>query len=339
MQLQHYRYEINHFSVSSALPLPCRDYRHFSGSTASISQLEIRFAPGRLREFPSVHWICQRHGRMLRAYDVGGSLLLCGDTFRLHVHGNGEIITLDFKEHPFDQLESLDQAMAAEIVRAYTAALTVNLGLSFCTLLQGNIPLHGTLLDLDGRLIGILAPSGIGKSTLLWALLDQGACFGSDDVFPIHQRAGRIIATPSISLHAKLSRKTLDDRELDWKKYQEAIPGGDEFWIPFAPEERVMEPRPLDALFVLRPTSTSESSTSLLVQRVVDGAAVALLMENTQGLWAASSVLDGTQIFRQYTAVVSSVPIFSLQYSRSRAILPILIAAMRELTRSSTSNT
>ena len=54
--------------------------------------------------------------------------------------------------------------------------------LARATRLAGRPCLHATALSSDGRAIALMGPSGVGKSSLAWALIDQGCALVSDDM-------------------------------------------------------------------------------------------------------------------------------------------------------------
>lgn len=61
--------------------------------------------------------------------------------------------------------------------------------LARATRLAGRPCLHATALALDGRAIALMGPSGVGKSSLAWALIQQGCGLVSDDMVGITQGA------------------------------------------------------------------------------------------------------------------------------------------------------
>jgi hypothetical protein len=63
--------------------------------------------------------------------------------------------------------------------------LTAGIGISFFLALRGNLCLHASAVEADGRAVALCAPSGFGKSTLA-ALAAAGACpLIADDVLRI----------------------------------------------------------------------------------------------------------------------------------------------------------
>jgi len=73
----------------------------------------------------------------------------------------------------------------------------LNFVLSACLTLQGEEPLHATVVELaDGRAIGLLGLSGAGKSTLAAYLISQGAELVTDDMLRLKFAADGVLAYP-----------------------------------------------------------------------------------------------------------------------------------------------
>jgi hypothetical protein len=61
----------------------------------------------------------------------------------------------------------------------------LNFVLSAALTLQGEEPMHSTVVDVGGKAVGFLGPSGAGKSTLAAALLRSGDALVTDDMLRI----------------------------------------------------------------------------------------------------------------------------------------------------------
>jgi hypothetical protein len=313
-------FRINEYQVESELDLPCAVIPPSSAPVPAGDRLVVRRASRPLDEFPRVCWLGRRAGTSLRSYDVGDGVLVClADCLRIHVDARGSRVTLAFD--PEDDWAA-----------GYARACTINLAVCLCTLLRGGLPLHAAGARVGGKSVGLMARSGTGKSTLLWALVDGGDRFAVDDVLPVRVEDGRVMAAPSGGLHAKLSRQALEERGMEAIRYEPMLPDREEFWVPIPPEHRAVDTGPLDALYLLRPGDDPALWGSVRVRRLAAGAALGALMENTQALWAVFPLLDGGQMLRLYDAVIDSVPIYALEYCRRREVLPELVRVIRELT-------
>ena len=306
-------YLIYNLAVHSDLWLPGQDTDDRDSERDRL--LTISHQPQAFKEFAKAHWISKRYAGFLRTYDTGNGVLICAgqnkqDAFNLWFSKAGREAYYDVRGD-------------------YTSVLMTNLGISVSTLLQGDLPLHGAAVKIDGHFIGVLGHSQVGKSTLLWRLLDTGAMFASDDVFTVKARKREIVAYPSTSLHAKLSRQELDARDEDHTLYQEMLPNSSQYWVPIASNKRITEASALTHLFILHPSSSCLDHLRVSVHRLTTGDAVSALMDNTHGLWAVSPLLNSKRMFHVYAMVSQIIPIYVLSYNRSFGILPDLVAAIR----------
>ena len=62
---------------------------------------------------------------------------------------------------------------------------------------------HAAVLELDGRALALVAPSGYGKSTTTWGLLHYGFKYLSDELAPVHLTTMHVNPFP----HALCSRR------------------------------------------------------------------------------------------------------------------------------------
>jgi len=310
------RYFINQFEVWSDLPLPC-DEECVPSKNVTRPRLEISYGGSRCEIVSRARWIAQRPWS--RCYDVGDGVLVSGlQNFQVHVTEEGDKITLFYD--PDDV-----------VGRGLAIACAINLGMAACSLRRGELPLHAASAEIDGRLIGVAAPSGTGKTTLLWNLLDHGALLGADDMTVAKPTQSGAMAQPSVSQHAKLSRVAMNARGLSINVEDETFHGSEEFWVPIGLQKRLLEPRPLAALFVLRPVEYLATTGQIAVQRVIDGQGISLLWDNMQGLWAGVGSQHARQVAFGCAALTQIMPFYVLEYYRCYEILPHLVKLMREL--------
>jgi hypothetical protein len=79
--------------------------------------------------------------------------------------------------------------------RAFEANL-LNFVVSASLTLRGEEALHATVLDMDGRAVGLLGRSGAGKSTLAAYLISRGADLITDDMLRVSFAGDTILAFP-----------------------------------------------------------------------------------------------------------------------------------------------
>jgi hypothetical protein len=121
--------------------------------------------------------------------------------------------------------------------------------LPFAALLQGLEVFHASAVAIDGRVLAISGPSGLGKSTLALELYLGGAGFVADDVLALEERDGTVIAHAGVAM-TKVRRPTAS--------------GLLEVRRPVSP---VREPLPLGAFCLL---SASEDDEFRLTEAAAD---------------------------------------------------------------------
>ncbi len=192
-----------------------------------------------------------------------------------------------------------------------TAALT----------LQGEEPLHATVVRLDGRAVAFLGDSGAGKSTLAAFLLAEGAELITDDMLRIAYDDGQAMAHPGpprLKLFDDDARRLLPAAARDaafnpmsGKLLVEAASSQDDRF-------------PLSALFWL-----DEAPVEAVTVRLVQGAEVLrILLAST--LHRDHRPLERTaRQLRVLERLAKSVPLFALAYPRRHELLPAVADAVR----------
>jgi hypothetical protein len=272
--------------------------------------------------------LATRSGGALRAYDTDRGVLICavGDRVRMMIDHAGESITLDYDE-------------ADELARSVTEACSGNLCHAVAALLRGELPLHCAGVEIGGRQVAVMATSGAGKTTLLWHLLDHGARLVCDDVLVLTRGGqgsgdgvrGPLCGTPTVGMPAKLPEDAIRERGLDWGAARRVLPDEDDWWVPVPDELQAREPLPVSALFVLQPYTDPQPPAAGGAFLLRGGEAIRVLCDNTQGLWAVQSLVDGRRLMGMYDDLLRQAPLFALRYRRQREIIPELARAVREL--------
>lgn len=310
--MQHYF--IQQFRVQSELVLPCDGRCRPAGGSGNPEPLRVEPLRVELQPLPSAaetDCLASYFGGALAWYrQEEGFLLRVRDRFRLHVHERGERVAVDAPaEH---------QAEAATYV--------IGMGLGLCSAIRGYLSLHAAAVELEGRRIALLAPSGTGKSTTLWALLEAGARFANDDAVPVRLENGRAMAIPAVSLYPKVGRELLDRYGLDTAGMPEVGRGRDKWWYPVSPEQRVPHAAPLATVFALQPRP---EAAEIRAERQPAARAVPLLMRNSMAVLGSAPPFETRHVMAQYAAVARAVPFYTLEYPKRFDLLPELIAVIR----------
>jgi hypothetical protein len=146
--------------------------------------------------------------------------------------------------------------------------------------------LHAAVLELDGRALALVAPSGYGKSTTTWGLLHHGFKYLSDELAPLHLTTMRVHPFP----HA-LCLKSVPPDEYPLPK--ETIYTSCTAHVPAAslPGQATMETMPLEAVFFVR---FSSDISEPVLKRIGRAEAAARLFTNALNPLAhAGDGLDG----------------------------------------------
>jgi len=165
--------------------------------------------------------------------------------------------------------------------------------------------LHGAAVALDGRVAILSAPSGTGKSTLTWALLEDGFGYLSDELAPVDMQHLLIHPYP----HAVCLKSP---PPAPYRLPSDTLDVGDRFHVPVESLHGTVhhEPLPLAALIFLQ----RHTSRATPVQSISASTAAAHLMSNAlNGLAHPDAGLDAA------ITLARSVPCYELNSSDLRA--------------------
>ncbi len=170
---------------------------------------------------------------------------------------------------------------------------------------RGIVPLHANAIDLNGRAIGFMGRSGIGKSTLAAAFHDQGWRVLSDDVCAVTRSADGFSAQPGIP-RLRLWRDAIERSGRTVEGHERAFDDVDKYTVGIAAEAG--EAVPLAALYLL----ASPGGDDFAVRRLAGGAAINALMANTYRGAFVPVVGDPRRHFETCVALANKVPVFEL---------------------------
>jgi hypothetical protein len=309
-------YYINGLEVQSEIPLPC-SIHDVNPRNISAKPVVLRYGGIEPDTVNSADFVMQRS--WMRSYDTGDGVLMCNlHGFRLHIGFNGDSLALFFNPK-------------SQHVKGIAITSALNMGLAACLLLRGKIPLHAASAEIDGNLFGFLAPSGTGKTTTLWRLLDQGGRLCSDDLTTVEVNKNEVLATPTMTQHAKLDLEAMERRGMNPYEFQETYSGSDEFWIPIDPQKRLLAPYPLNALFILNPSPYLATTDQIKVSRISGASALPLLWENMHGLSAVFNKISQRHFAEHCLQIAKRVPLYRVEYYKAYTTLPRLVETMRNL--------
>jgi len=156
---------------------------------------------------------------------------------------------------------------------------------------------HAAVLELDGRALALVAPSGYGKSTTTWGLLHHGFKYLSDELAPVHLTTMRVHPFPhALCLKAVPSEEYPLPKETIYTTYTAHVP------IACPPGETTRQTIPLEAIFfvrfigeisepVLKPIGKAEAAARLFTN------ALNPLAHTGDGLDGAIEIVSKTRCF------------------------------------------
>lgn len=194
--------------------------------------------------------------------------------------------------------------------------------------LEGLLALHASAVELGDGVVGFMAPSHYGKSTLSMQLFQAGARFVTDDTLPV--RPGYPpLAHPGVQSLRVRSGDPNASRLLGRDPVGE--PGRDgKISLPPLPRHRTLhEPRPLAALYLLSPMKPGTVEEPVRRVRLDSVPAAIFLVGQAKigemlGSRAAPELLEAT------SAVASAVPIYRLELERDLDQLPAVVERIFE---------
>jgi hypothetical protein len=217
---------------------------------------------------------------------------------------------------------------ANEANRADAAAVVSGPVLGFALQLQGETCLHGSAVVVDGTAVGLLAPSGYGKSTLAAALLARGAALLTDDVLALVLSGEQPEVRPSypaVKLWPDALERVLDGAE--WEGLPRHASWLDKRVAPAVDLGAVWEDQcPLSALYVLVPVAPDCNvatrqlqGTDALVALLSNGYVAQLLTQERELL------AQQLEVFRR---VAETTPIYAVACPRDAARLGEVVDAI-----------
>jgi hypothetical protein len=198
--------------------------------------------------------------------------------------------------------------------RAFEANL-LNFIVSASLTLQGEETLHATVLETDGRAVGLLGQSGAGKSTLAAYLISHGADLITDDMLRVAFAGNAMLAYPGpyrLKLLDEPGTRFLPDAVADG--HFNALSGK----IMVRPRKEVRPPRqpsPLAALFHIG--SPDDDTVTEISSSRLNGLELArtLLSSAMDTRYARTSRME--RQIRFAARVADLLPVYALRYPRT----------------------
>lgn len=300
---------IHRFNVDCPLSLPADPHSRTSTIDPQRDRLIVSLRnsnelPSQLLKFQAKEF-----------YDLGDSVLLWINGFGMQLDWAGQTIGIYLPT----EMDYWPRAIKT----------VLNVGLSAATYLRGELPFHAGAVSLNGQFFGILAPSGTGKSTLLWSLVQAGALFGNDDLLTVSSPAQcgkhEILAMPSISLYPKLCAPSLEHCG-DKSIAIETFPHSNEYWMHISQSQRLLEAEPLRCFYILEP---SEDTTEITVQKWHEGESAFFLRHHLHGASFGRAFIKAEILEKRLLDIAANIPIYVLRYPKRYDQIPAVIETIQ----------
>jgi hypothetical protein len=313
------RYCVYGLVVESDLPLSSVDRAADAGIDPG-AEATIRIVRGAPDDFRAV----PQDGASEPDERIRHSVLADG---AIHVKIEGvfeTIVSPDGRRAVFQPLGAVDE-------RSLEANL-LNFVVGVALTLQGEEPLHATVVDLGGHAVGLLGASGAGKSTLAACFIGQGAELLTDDMLRLTFVDGKALAYPGpyrLKLFDEPALRLLPDA-----RKRGAFNGisGKYMVQPRETIESPRLPRPLSALFWLGNPQTAPAPNGVTLKKL-GGAELA---RNLIASGINSRYHQPDRLVRQFRfaeRIAHSLPVYGLGYPREFEIMPQVLEEIRQAAR------
>jgi len=204
--------------------------------------------------------------------------------------------------------------------------------LGFMLRLQGTLCLHASVIEIGDHCIGLVAPSGGGKSTTAAALALKGFSILSDDILVLDTRLGCPFAQPGYQ-GIRLTSDTVKKLFTDNKATPHLKPHGDKSLLdlPRSGYQHTSEANPLVAIYT---RGSDTNSPDAMIRRVPGAGALKTLLHYTypSRYYHLPAALRANEL-SQLSLLIQQVPLYEIHYQRSMETLPDLCDAIAENTR------
>lgn len=170
------------------------------------------------------------------------------------------------------------------------------------------LPLHGSVIAIDGKAYAFVGDSGAGKSTLASAFLTKGYQLLTDDVIPVKfTNEGHPIIIPSYP-HQKLWQQSLDQFGMESDQFRPLFGRETKFAVPVTSHFST-EPLPLGGIFELVKTTDDEID----IQQIKGLDRLRILFDHTYRNFLISPAGLMDWHFATSTQIINKIDLFQLR--------------------------
>lgn len=188
---------------------------------------------------------------------------------------------------------------------------------------RGDLVLHGSAIDWNGRAVVFLGRSGVGKSTLAAAFRARGHAVLTDDLCVLRPDSdGRMVAHPGFP-QTKLWLDSLEKLDISPDGLRRIRHKLEKRAVPLA-EDFAAQPLPVGKLFVLRPHNRPE-----LTFEAVQGPGKFVVLKNQTYRFGFLAAIEGKSgHFQQALRLAQQVPLSAVARPNGAFRLAELVAAI-----------
>lgn len=183
------------------------------------------------------------------------------------------------------------------------------------------VPLHGSLIEIEGKAYAFVGHSGAGKSTLASSFTNQGYKLVSDDLIAVTMKDGQPWVTPSYP-QQKLWRQSLDIFGMDRSEYDSIYGREEKYCIPVKSHFH-SEPLPLGGIFEL----TKAEHSAVEIRSIPNLNRFHLLFNHTYRSFLLHKLNIMDWHFSLSTEIIQNIMIYQI----NRPIVGVTVEAIREI--------
>ncbi|UYN94355.1 MAG: hypothetical protein KIT25_20320 [Enhydrobacter sp.] len=212
--------------------------------------------------------------------------------------------------------------------RSFEANL-LNFVVATALTLQGEEPLHATVVDFGDVAVGLLGGSGAGKSTLAACLIAQGARLVTDDMLRLGLVEGKALAYPGphrLKLFDEPARRFLPDAEAHG-------------WLNALSGKRMIEPTPMHGLRQCRRLGAlfwlggdGDAGKSMAVRRLMGAELARCLIASAMNFRYHAPERLARQL-RFCERIARILPVYALDYPRTFEMMDRVSEEIRRVVR------
>jgi hypothetical protein len=189
---------------------------------------------------------------------------------------------------------------------------------------RGQIVLHASAVQVDGRAVLFCGASGAGKSTLAAAFAQRGYALVTDDLCSVSLDAhGRPTVHPD-GRHLKLWAQAIERLDLGQTRGERVRPQLQKYYVE--PKHALSEPLPLGAIYMLR-EARAPYAPGIERPNIVDSALA--LRRNAYRPLLIRRLNQRENYFRAAAAIANAAGVFYLTRTLDFAKMPDVIASLR----------